>query len=160
MVEKKIWKFKDVDYNSAPANFKQTVWQSCSVGALFQHLASLNTFQKETWESFPSIAFKQLSVHHFNRLEVSSCSSRKNGLLAGGNNWQQSTHAIDYWLNCVPAISWQDMFLCVRKQLRKCLFNYSVCVVRIHLNSRLSLSKTVPIVAKYSLTDQSIVLTK
>ncbi len=70
---------------SCTANFKQTVWQSCSVGALFQRLASLNTFHMEIWEAFPSIASKQLSVHHFNRPEVSSCGgSQKNGMLACG----------------------------------------------------------------------------
>lgn len=68
---------------SGPTNFKQTVWQSCSVGALFQRLASLNAFQMETGETFPSIASKQLSIHHFNRPEVSSCGgSQKNGMLA------------------------------------------------------------------------------
>lgn len=68
---------------ACPANFKQTVWQSGSVGALFRCLASRNTFLMKTWETFPSIASEQLPVHHVNRPEVSShSSSQENGVLA------------------------------------------------------------------------------
>ena len=73
---------KNEHHNSAQPNFKHAAWQS--VWALCSDaFASLNTFRLETWESFPSIASKQLSVHHFNRSEVSTCgSSQKNDMLA------------------------------------------------------------------------------
>lgn len=122
VVQKEIWKFKDVLWFSL-ANFKQTVWQSDSVGALLRHLASLNTSPRG--KSFTSLVVKQLSVHHFNCLEVLSCSSQRNGTLACSYNWQESTH---HWLNCVPALSWRDMLLCVWEQWQKCLFNCGVCV--------------------------------
>lgn len=68
---------------ACPANFKQAVWQSCGVGALFWLLASRNTFPMKTWETFPSIASKRLSVHHVNRPEVPSrSSSQENVMLA------------------------------------------------------------------------------
>lgn len=68
---------------ACPANFKQRVWQSRSVGALFWLLASCNTFLMKTWETFPSIAPKRLSVHQINRSTVSShSSSQEEGVLA------------------------------------------------------------------------------
>ena len=146
---------------SWPANFKQTVWQSCSVGALFRCLASLNIFQMETWESFPSIASKQLSVHHFNRPKVSSCSSsRRNGILACskylGFNWQESTHAIDYWLNCSCDFMTRHVSLCVRtmgevftslKLVCVCVRVWIICLMNRFIPAQ---DMEVPIVLKYS----------
>lgn len=122
MVKKQIGEFKDVHYNS-PQPTSRRQYDRLAVRVLCSNVLRVSTHFR--WKhgkvspqlhlsSFLSITSTAQRFHHAVVAKRMACWHAAKYL---GFIWQESTHSIDYWLNSVPVISRQDMFLCVWEQL-------------------------------------------